>query len=54
MNMDVVVQIYKANIYMRRSGWSIEEKREFWLEMKGSAVVNNQSVLPEKITMSNV
>lgn len=54
MQMDVIVEIYKANLYMKRAGWTIEEKRAFWTEMKQCAAIYNNESLPEKITMSNV
>jgi len=54
INMEVCIQILKANIYIQKSNWSTEEKYEFWKEMEIEASKFHQAILPNRILMKDV
>ena len=54
IKMEVCIQILKANIYIQESIWTMEEKNDFWNEMKEGALKSEQVILPNKILMEDV
>lgn len=54
INIEIGIQILKANIHMQKSNWTKKEKQIFWDKMKLEASNLKQNILPINFLMNDI